>query len=304
MAGNQQTAGSLGNRPWPEPPFDFSLYRRPLEAKLPNGARIAVVVYVNVEYFRYDLPSPMALTPPQADRTPDIINYTWRDYGMRVGIFRVVDVLDKHGLKPTVTLNSEVIRAYPAVVDEFLTREWEIANHGVTNSVHLYGLDADDQRAIIAESTEAIEKATGTQPVGWLSPGLSEAYDTLPLLDEAGYRYVGEWGITDDVPFPLGVGKLLAVPYPQETNDLPVFVRLQRTADEGYKQFAEHFDVLYEESASTAKVMAISLHPYIIGVPHRIRVLDRLLSHITSHEGVWLAQAHEIDDWYRQAHTA
>jgi allantoinase len=290
----------LGNRPWPEPPYDFALYQRPPKLELPNGARTAVVVYVNVEYFRYDLPSPMALTPGQADRLPDIINYTWRDYGMRAGIWRVIDVLDKYGIKPTATMNSDVARAYPAVLEEMVSRDWEIANHGVTNSVHLYGLGADDQRAMIEESTEAIEKATGTRPVGWLSPGLSEAYDSLNLLDEAGYRYVAEWGIAADVPFPLGVGNLLAVPYAQDTNDLPVFIRLNRNAEDGYRQFADQFDVLYEESEAASKVMAISLHPYVIGAPHRIGVLDRLLAHISSHSGVWFAQAHQIDDWYRK----
>jgi peptidoglycan/xylan/chitin deacetylase (PgdA/CDA1 family) len=295
-------ANPLGSRPWPEPPFDFDLYQRPPALELPNGARTAVIVYVNVEYFRYDLPSPMALTQGQADRTPDIINYTWRDYGMRAGIWRVIDVLDKHNVKPTVTLNSEVARAYPAVVDELVSRDYEIANHGVTNSVHLYGQTADNQRAMIEESSEAIEKVTGKRPVGWLSPGLSEAYDSLELLADAGYRYVAEWGIAADVPFPLGVGDLVAVPYPQETNDLPLFVRYQRSAEEGYQQWAEQFDVLYEESATASKVMSISLHPYIIGVPHRIRVLDRLLAHIASHPDVWFAQAQEVDEWYRTSY--
>jgi peptidoglycan/xylan/chitin deacetylase (PgdA/CDA1 family) len=295
-------ANPLGNRPWPEPPFDFDLYQRPPALELPNGARTAVIVYVNVEYFRYDLPSPMALTQGQADRTPDIINYTWRDYGMRAGIWRVIDVLDKHNVKPTVTLNSEVARAYPAVVDELVSRDYEIANHGVTNSVHLYGQTADNQRAMIEESSEAIEKVTGKRPVGWLSPGLSEAYDSLELLADAGYRYVAEWGIAADVPFPLGVGDLVAVPYPQETNDLPLFVRYQRSAEEGYQQWAEQFDVLYEESATASKVMSISLHPYIIGVPHRIRVLDRLLAHIASHPGIWFAQAQDVDEWYRTSY--
>jgi peptidoglycan/xylan/chitin deacetylase (PgdA/CDA1 family) len=289
----------LGNRPWPEPPYDFGLYQRPPKLVLPNGARTAVIVYLNMEYFRYDLPSPMALTPGQAERLPDIINYAWREYGTRAGVWRVIDTLNRHNVKPTVTLNSEVARAFPAVLDEFVGNGYEIASHSVTNSVHLYGHTAAQQRAMIDESTEAIEKATGTRPVGWLSPGLSEAYDSLEVIAEAGYRYVGEWGMAADVPYPLGVGDLLAVPYPQETNDLPLFIRLQRTAEQGYQQWTDQFDVLYEESAEASKIMSISLHPYIIGVPHRIRVLDRLLEHIGSHEGVWFAQAHEVDQWYR-----
>ena len=259
------------------------------------------MVYLNVEYFRYDLPSPMALTQGQADRLPDIINYAWRDYGMRAGIFRTIDVLNKHGVKPTVLMNSEVARAYPAVLDEMVVGGYEIANHGVTNSVHLYGKSAEHQRAMIQESTEAIEKATGERPVGWLSPGLSEAYDSLEHLADAGYRYVLEWGLAADLPYPTGVGDLLAVPYPQETNDLPMFLRLQLSDEEGYQQYVDTFDVLYEESETASKVMTISLHPYIIGVPHRIKVLDRVLSHIASHDEVWFAQAHEVDAWYRTA---
>jgi peptidoglycan/xylan/chitin deacetylase (PgdA/CDA1 family) len=294
----------LGNRPWPEPPFDFGQYRRPPALQLPDGARTAVVIYLNMEYFRYDLPSPMALTPGQADRLPDVINYAWRDYGTRAGVWRVIDVLAKHGVKATVTLNSEVASAYPAVVDEFLDQDYEIANHGVTNSVHIYGQTPEHQKAIIAESTEAIEKATGTRPVGWLSPGLSQAYDSLDHLAEAGYRWVGEWGMNSDIPYRLGVGELIAVPYPQETNDLPLFVRYGRTSEEGYRQWVDYFDVLYEESETASKVMPISLHPYIIGYPHRIKVLDRVLEHIAAQPGVWFATAREVDEWYRAQERA
>ncbi len=293
--------GVLGGRPWPEPPVEYVPAIRGGEIRWPNEARLAVVVYVNIEYFRYDLPSPMALTPPQADRTPDIINYAWRDYGIRVGLWRTMEVLDAFGVKATVVLNSEVCRAYPIVVEECLKRDWEIADHGVTNSVHLYGLPPEDQRAMIRESVEVIRSFTGKAPRGWLSPGLSESFDSLELLWEEGFGYVAEWGLNDDLPYPLtvGDGTMLAMPYPQETNDLPVFIRLQRTAEEGYRQFVDQFDVLYEEGEKNGKVMSISLHPYIIGVPHRIRVLRRILEHITSHPGLWIAKAEEVEDWYR-----
>jgi allantoinase len=291
----------LGQRPWREPPLEYMPIVRRGPMSWPGGSRLPVIVYVNIEYFRYDMPSPMALTPPQADRTPDIINYAWRDYGMRVGIWRVMEVLDRHGVAATALVNSEVCRAYPMVVEECLRRGWEIADHGVTNSVHLYGLSAEHQRAMIRESIEMIESSTGTRPKGWLSPGLSESFDSLELLAEAGFRYVAEWGLNDDLPYWLkaGDGNLLAMPYPQETNDLPMFIRLQRSAEEGYQQYTDHFDVLYEEAGRAGRVMTISLHPYIIGVPHRIRVLDRVLAHIRSQEGVWFAKAEEIDNWYR-----
>lgn len=294
-------AKALGNRPWPEPPLDYLPSIQREEVRWPNGARLAVIMYVNIEYFRYDLPSPMALTTPQADRTPDIINYTWRDYGIRVGVWRTMQTLDKYEVKPTVALNSEVCRAYPIVVEECLKRDWEIASHGVTNSVHIYGRPPEEQRAIIRESIEQIKEATGKAPRGWLSPGLSHSFDSLQILSEEGFGYVAEWGINDDLPyaFTVGDGSLLAIPYPQETNDLPVFIRLQRSAEEGYRQFVDQFDVLYEESAKNGKVMTISLHPYIIGVPHRIKVLDRVLEHIKSRDGVWFAKAEEVEDWYR-----
>jgi peptidoglycan/xylan/chitin deacetylase (PgdA/CDA1 family) len=270
----------------------------------PGGARLALVVYVNIEYFRYDLPSPMALTPPQADRIPDVINYAWRDYGTRVGIFRLAETLGQHGARATALLNSEVCRAFPEVVEECMARDWEIADHGVTNSMHLYGRSADDQRAMIRESIEAITAFTGKRPIGWLSPGLSESSDSLQVLWEEGFRYVLEWGLNDDLPYPLtvGDGSLLAIPYPQETNDLPMFIRLQRSAEEGYRQFVDQFDVLYEEAAEGGKVMTISLHPYIIGVPHRIKVLDRVLEHVRAHDDVAMMTAEEVDSWYRTHH--
>jgi peptidoglycan/xylan/chitin deacetylase (PgdA/CDA1 family) len=290
----------IGGRPWREPPYNPGVYARPPVLALPSGARTAVVLYLNVEYFRYDMPSPMALTAGQAGRTPDIINYAWRDYGMRAGIWRVLDILDKHGVTATVTLNSDVIRAYPAVFDELMARNYEIACHGVTNSVHLYGLSAEQQRGMIAESSETIAQATGRRPQGWLSPGLAESFESLSLLADAGYQYIADWGIASDLPYYLGVGDLVAVPYTQETNDLPLFILQQRSAEDGYRQLVDQFDVLYEESATAARVYAISLHPFVIGVPHRIGVLDRLLAHILSKPGVWLTQAREIDSWYRQ----
>lgn len=296
------TAGVLGERPWPQPPLEYVPAIRREAVSWPHDNSLAVIVYINVEHFRWDLPSPVGLTAPQLSRTPDVINFAWREYGLRVGIWRLMEVLDRHDVKATVALNSEVCRAYPIVVEHCLERGWAVASHGVTNSTQMYGLGDDDQRAIVRESVETIRSSTGRAPRGWLGPGLAETFETLQILWEEGFGYVADWGIADDLPYPLTVGDggLLAMPYPQETNDLPLYLWLHRDTDQAYRQFTEQFEVLRDESAANGKVFSLALHPYLSGVPHRIRMLDRFLEHARSAQGVWWATADEVESWYRK----
>jgi len=286
---------------WPEPPYDYSpiISRKPI--RWPGDARIAVWVIPNIEYFRYDLPSPAALNPISANWRPDIVNYSWRDYGVRVGVWRMMEVLDKYGVRATVALNSEVCRAYPIVVEEGMKRGWEFMGHGVTNSVRLYGLAKKQEQATIREALTTIKEFTGETPRGWLGPGLGQTYRTLSLLSEAGIGYVGDW-VNDDQPYPFSVGdgSLLSMPYSLEINDILIFIYQYQNSDGFFRQVCDQFDVLYEEGASNGRIMGIALHPYIIGAPSRIKSLDRALQHITQHQGVWLATGKEIEQWYRE----
>ena len=252
----------------------------------PGGARVAVWVIPNVEHFHIEIGS----------QAPDIRNHSRRDYGNRVGVWRIMEVLQKHGLRGTVALNGEVARFYPRIMEEMTKLNWELMGHGLTNSVLLSGLPKDKEIEVIAQARAGIEQ-WGQKMRGWLGPGLSETWHTLDLLREHGVEYVCDW-VNDDLPYRMNNG-LYSIPYSIELNDMPLFNMPSIGIDEFYRRICETFDVLYEEGARNGRVMAIALHPFLIGAPHRIRTLDRALSYIAAHGGVWFATGSEIIEAYR-----
>lgn len=276
--------------------------RKPL--KLPNGARVAVWVIPNIEHFLIDRPS-TSVTMVTTSLKPDILNYSWRDFGVRVGIWRMMEVMEKHGVKGTVALNSDVCIHYPRIIEEANKLGWEWMGHGQTNSVLFNAQKEDEERALIAEITSTITKATGTKPKGWLSPALSESFNTPDLLAEAGYEYVANW-VNDEQPYPMKVkkGALYSIPYSIEINDIPAFLDRHWDAEQFYKAICDQFDVLYEDGARSARVMAICLHPFLIGHAYRSKWFDKALAHIKSHDKVWITRGGDIIDWYRKNHAA
>ncbi|MBI3078241.1 MAG: polysaccharide deacetylase family protein [Deltaproteobacteria bacterium] len=281
-------------------PYDYSPIIRRKPIRWPNNARIAVWVIPNIEHFRLDLPSPAAIVPGAAQAVPDVINYAWRDYGVRVGVWRMIEVMARHHVRGTVALNSDVCREYPVIIEECQKLGWEFMAHGTTNSIFMNRLKPEEQRAAIRESIEVITKSTGQRPEGWLGPGLAETPETLDLLAEAGVRYVGDW-VNDDQPYPMRVktGSMLSMPYPIELNDVVGLIMAYQMPRDFEELCREQFDVLYEEGATNGRVMGIAIHPYIIGTPNRIRCLDHVLAYLARHEGVWFATGQEIADWYR-----
>jgi len=282
------------------PRYDYSpIIDRPRLA-WPNNARVAVWVIANIEWFEFDRPA-LQFRPPPA-QMPDVVNYSWRDYGSRVGVWRQMAILDRFGIKATVALNSLVCRYHPRIVEEMLKREWELMGHGTTNSRSNVGLDEAAEREVIETTIRQIREATGQTPQGWLGPGLGETYNTPDLLAEAGIRYVCDW-IFDDQPVPMKVrrGSLLAMPYSVELNDIALFVGQSRTGQEYFEVIRDQFDGLYRDGETTGRVMAIPLHPFLTGVPHRAKYLEMALEHVSRHSGVWLARGGEIADWYLKA---
>lgn len=277
--------------------YDYSpiIRRRPL--KLPNKARVALWLIPNVEYFHFDRPGTAYRPGPGI---PDVLNHSWREYGMRIGIWRLMDVFDKHGVRGTVALNAEVCTEYPVFIEEAMKRNWVFMGHGLTNSQYLHTVGGDEeQRAHIRQTLDIIAKHTGALPKGWLGPGLAETAHTPDLLAEEGIEYLCDW-VHDDQPIPMRVrGKrLITVPYSVELNDIPVFIGQNRMPEQFVRMIADQFDTLYAEGATNARIMAIALHPFLIGAPHRIKYLDQALAYICRHEGVWLTTANEIADWY------
>lgn len=279
--------------------FQYSALVDRAALKLPDGARIAVWVIPNIEHFAWKQRA-VSINPNTAGFVPDVLNTAWRDFGLRVGIWRIMEALDKHGIKGTVALNSDVCREYPRVVEECVARGWEFMGHGRHNTEFVTGIEEADERALIAEVAETIAAATGARPRGWLGPGLTETDLTPDLLAEAGFDYIADW-VNDEQPyaFETRAGQLVSIPYSIEINDIPAFVNRGWSADQFREAMIAQFDRMYADGAASARVMAIALHPFLTGHAHRIGALDAALDHIAGHDGVWLATGSEIVDWYK-----
>jgi allantoinase len=268
---------------------------------LPNRARVAVWVIVNVEEWSLTRPMPrMVLSPPMGQPLlPDVPNWAWHEYGMRVGFWRVLEALNSRGIRATFAVNGNVCNSYPRVAGAARDAGWEFMGHGfVQRPMH----HLDDQRRAIADTMTAIAQFCGRPPVGWESPGLTETNETLDLLAEAGIEYVADW-VLDDLPTELQTlhGPVLSVPYTVENNDIVVHA-IQRLPSDGLKKRAiDHFDRLYREGSDNARVMAISVHPYLTGVPHRIRYFEELLDYVLLHREAIILTGAEIASWYRSA---
>jgi len=267
--------------------------------RLPEGARVAVWTIVNVEEWAIERHMPRTvLSPPFGQPLqPDLPNWAWHEYGMRVGYWRFHEVLAKHKVKATLAINGSVIESYPRVAEAARDAGWEFMGHGwIKRPMH----HVEDQRKAIADTVAAIGKFTGKPPRGWESPGLTETYDTIDWLAEAGIQYVADW-VLDDQPVTINTahGPIVSVPYTVEMNDIAMMVLQNQPSEEWLRRGIDHFDRLYLEGEKSARVMAISVHPYISGVPHRIAYLERLYEYLRSRPGVWLCKGEEILDWYR-----
>jgi len=267
----------------------------------PGGKTLAVWIIPNVEVWQFDSPAGAAISPNTTNRVPDVINYAWRDYGIRVGLWRIADVLDSAGIRATVALNAMVCDVFPKAVEEMKRRGWEFMGHGITNSSTLANLPLSEEREVIQTTLRTIQRATGKRPRGWLGPGLTETFNTLDLLAEEEIVYVGDWN-SDDQPFAMKVkkGKLFAVPYGMDINDMSLINRLGYTGEQYLRALTDQFDTLYADSEKTARVMGIPLHPFLMGQPWRAPYLKKAIEHFKQQERVWFATGSEIADAYQR----
>jgi allantoinase len=213
-----------------------------------------------------------------------------------------MDVLDKYGMRATVALNSDVCAAHPRIIEEGNKRKWEWMGHNESNTRRLDEAPPGEEGNIIRRTFGAIEKASGQRPVGWLSSGLAESWNSVDLLAANGCEYVCDW-CNDDQPYEMqleGGRHLLSVPYTVQLNDKSSIEHRFNTGDEFRQMICDTFDVLYREGEESGRVMAISLHPYLIGVPHRIGALDAALKYVCKHKKVWKATGSEIARHYRE----
>ena len=279
-------------------PYSAIVDRPPL--KWPNGARVALWVIPNIEHFLFDRPS-TPITTATLSLVPDVLNYAWRDYGVRVGIWRMMELMEKHGIKGTVALNSDVCEHYPRIIEAGKQLGWEWMGHGFSNSVLISEQSEAEERALIEKVVKTITASVGKAPRGWLGPALSETVHTLDILAENGIEYVGDW-VNDDQPYPMRVksGQMYAMPYSTEINDIPALIGLHQSPERFGQMICDQFDVLYEDGAKTGRVMSICLHPFLVGHPHRSKYFDKALAHIRSRQEVWVTTGSEILDWYKK----
>jgi len=283
------------------PRYPFWPITRDRGFALPGGARVGLVVYLNVEHFPIDVPAPAhAIYPGTQHMKPDILNYGWRDYGNRVGIWRMMDLFAGAGIRPSVNLHADVCREYPELIEAGESLGWEWIAQSHTAAAILTAMPEEQARAIIESAVGIIADATGRRPKGWMGSHLAETWETPDLLAEAGIEYCSDYAC-DDQPFAMRVrsGSLIAMPYALEANDVPGVLGKGLTAQDFAQLLIDQFDELYEEGAAIPRVMPVSLHPFISGHAFRVRHLRRALHHIAGHEGVWLGTCGELNDWYR-----
>jgi peptidoglycan/xylan/chitin deacetylase (PgdA/CDA1 family) len=283
----------------PRERVDFSAIDQRPALKLPDDLRLIVWPVLALE--EWDMGRPMArmvISPPQGQpMLPDHPNWSWHEYGMRVGFWRLKRLFERLKITPTVTLNARVCESYPTVVKACMDSGWELNAHGY-DQVPMHKLD--DQKAVIDKSVAIIERFSGKKPRGWFGPGLTQTFDTLDHLSAAGIEYIGDW-VLDDEPVTLKTTHkpVVALPYNFELHDIVMMALQHHPSDEWFRRIFDHFRWLYEESAERPKFMAIAMHPYLSGVPHRIGHVRRIFEEILNRPGVACWDGATILDWYR-----
>ena len=261
----------------------------------PNGSKLAVYIGLNIEHFAFGTGLGAQLVPGSGVG-PDVLNYSWRDYGNRVGVWRLASLFEKLKFPVSLLVNTAIYDYCPEVIERFRDRGDEIVAHGRTNSETQDGLSEKDEFQLIAETTERITEEEGRPPEGWLGPWISETMKTPDILQENGYKYLLDW-CHDDQPTWMKTcgGEILSVPYPQELNDIPSIMVRKNSAEQFAKIITDNFDEMLEQSRQQPLVMGIALHAYIVGQPFRLKHLKNALLHISrKRENIWFATAGQI----------
>ena len=281
--------------------------RRPL--RWPDGARLAFCVIVNLEYYELQPPDDVITLvrrygPPRIRPFPDITRASHREYGNRVGIFGIMKLLDRYGIRATAAMDATIAENYPFLVNEVQKRNWDVIGHGVTaNRIITSEMSEEQERDHIGRCVRAIKNATGEVPSGWFGVEYSESARTPHILAEHGIRYVCDWP-NDEQPYAMRVkgGTLYSLPVTTELDDHTA-LGIRHVPITDYTQFAtDTFDLLYREGAHSGRLLVYSIHPWMMGQPYRLKYLDRILAHVTRRKRVWKATGAEIVDWYAQHH--
>jgi allantoinase len=273
--------------------YAYSAITRRADYSWPGKRRLAVYIGFNIEHFEFGSGHGACLGPRCPE--PDVLNFSWRDYGNRVGVWRCLEVFDALKLPVGVLLNTALYDYCPEVIEAFAKRGDELVGHGHTNSERQGEMSAEEERALLAACRDRIKKESGTAPRGWLSPWISESAATPDLLAETGYKYTLNWA-HDDQPLKFNTkkGELWSIPYPQELNDIPMIVARQMDGRDFADMIVDNFDEMRAQAKHQPLVMGIALHPYIVGQPYRLRHLRRALNHLAKANNVWFTTPGKI----------
>ncbi len=256
----------------------------------------------NVDHYQIDRPS-TSIIPATTGLTPDPLNYGWRDYGPRVGIWRMIESLDRHGLRASVLLNSDVAKRYPQIIAAGRERNWAWLAHGRDNSTLQADMSRDEELSYLTEVLDTITAATGARPRGWMGPALTETFQTPALLAELGLSYVLDW-TNDDQPYRLNVPGMLSVPYSVELNDLRLFTNMGLSGPDFVQIVKDQFEQLRADSEHSGRVMALALHPFVINQPFRHKYLDQALAYLAAQPDIWLTTSDDIAEHYLRDRAA
>jgi peptidoglycan/xylan/chitin deacetylase (PgdA/CDA1 family) len=286
----------------PSERVDYSpIVERP-QIRWPNDARVALWVVPNIEHYEY-LPPPNVLRDPWPRVPhPDVQQYSYRDYGNRVGLWRMADMCEEYGVRCTVSLNLAVLDHYEQIADLIRARDWCVMSHGIYNTRYVYELSEEEEREWLRDNVETLRRHTGWGLKGMLGPAISGTARTPDLMVEAGLVYHADW-IHDDEPVPINVesGRLISIPYSYELNDAPLFAK--HYGGDYFAQICkEQFDVLYKEGETSGRVMCIALHPFLIGQPHMIDYLREVFEYLSRYDDVWWTTGDAIAEHYLEHH--
>ncbi len=282
--------------------YDYWPYVDRPKLTWPGGARVAFWVAPNIEFYELEPPAnPQRASWPRP--VPAVVPYALRDYGNRVSHWRLMEVMDRCGVRGSISLSVALCEHHPEIIEACKERDWEFFSHGIYNTRYYYGMDEAQERAVIEDSFETVEKHTGQRVAGWLAPALSHTERTMDLLAEYGVLYTCDL-FCDDQPQPLKVktGRFISIPYSLEMNDIIVYHFNFVTPRRYGEMLKANFDQLYEEGAESGTVMCIPLHAFTVGQPHRLDAFAEALEYITSHDGVWVTTGREIAEWYYEHH--
>jgi peptidoglycan/xylan/chitin deacetylase (PgdA/CDA1 family) len=275
--------------------------RKPLI--LPGDGKVIVWPVVNLEEWPPELPLPRrVLTPPgEGGHVPDIPNWCWSEYGMRIGVWRLMEALAEFNVTPTVSMNGTVPRAYPRVAEAALEAGWEFMGHSYIQKP-MY--EVEDEAEAIFKTMETMRDFCGYKPRGWMGPGLTQTENTPELLVEAGFEYTADW-ILDDQPCEVKTqkGKLYSIPYTTELNDIPIMLSQNHVSSILYDRTMDYFETLLREGEQNVRIMCIAVHPYIHGVPHRIKYFRQIFKELSDNPAVVFMTGSEILDWYLLQHS-